>query len=84
MVELLTEEQIAEFKEAFSFFDKDGDGKITHKELGYVMKFLGQNPTEAELQEMTIEVYTDGDETLDLFEFFVLITRMIKRQDNDH
>jgi len=27
MVEQLTEEQIAEFKEAFSLFDKDGDGK---------------------------------------------------------
>ena len=24
----LTEEQIAEFKEAFSLFDKDGDGKV--------------------------------------------------------
>lgn len=28
MAEQLTEEQIAEFKEAFSLFDKDGDGKI--------------------------------------------------------
>ena len=27
----LTEEQIAEFKEAFSLFDKDGDGTITTK-----------------------------------------------------
>lgn len=27
MAEQLTEEQIAEFKEAFSLFDKDGDGK---------------------------------------------------------
>jgi hypothetical protein len=27
MAEHLTEEQIAEFKEAFSLFDKDGDGK---------------------------------------------------------
>jgi hypothetical protein len=27
MVEQLTEDQIAEFKEAFSLFDKDGDGK---------------------------------------------------------
>ena len=34
----LTEEQIAEFKEAFSLFDKDGDGTITTKELGTVMR----------------------------------------------
>ena len=27
----LTEEQIAEFKEAFVLFDKDGDGTITTK-----------------------------------------------------
>ncbi|KAJ9505261.1 hypothetical protein QJQ45_027903, partial [Haematococcus lacustris] len=27
----LTEEQIAEFKEAFALFDKDGDGTITTK-----------------------------------------------------
>lgn len=48
--------QIAEFKEAFSLFDKDGDGTITTKELGTVMRSLGQNPTEAELQDMINEV----------------------------
>lgn len=57
----LTEEQIAEFKEAFSLFDKDGDGTITTKELGTVMRSLGQNPTEAELQDMINEVDADGD-----------------------
>ena len=31
MADQLTEEQIAEFKEAFSLFDKDGDGTITTK-----------------------------------------------------
>lgn len=29
--EELTEEQVAEFKEAFLLFDKDGDGTITTK-----------------------------------------------------
>ena len=60
----LTEEQIAEFKEAFSLFDKDGDGTITTKELGTVMRSLGQNPTEAELQDMINEVDADGKNRL--------------------
>ena len=65
----LTEEQIAEFKEAFSLFDKDGDGTITTKELGTVMRSLGQNPTEAELQDMINEVDADG-ECFDLYSAF--------------
>ena len=47
---MLEKEQIAEFKEAFSLFDKDGDGIITTKELRTVMRSFGQNPTEAEVQ----------------------------------
>lgn len=56
---------LSEFKEAFSLFDKDGDGTITTKELGTVMRSLGQNPTEAELQDMINEVDADGMSTVD-------------------
>ncbi len=34
MAEQLTEEQIAEFKEAFSLFDKDGDGECGEPNAG--------------------------------------------------
>lgn len=54
----------SEFKEAFSLFDKDGDGTITTKELGTVMRSLGQNPTEAELQDMINEVDADGEDSV--------------------
>ena len=53
---------LTEIKQAFSLFDKNGDGKITTKELGTVMESLGENPTEAELKEMISEVDTDGND----------------------
>lgn len=64
MGDKLSPEQVAEFKEAFSLFDKDGDGTITTKELGTVMRSLGQNPTEAELQDMISEVDANGKHSL--------------------
>uniref|UniRef100_A0A673C2K9 Calmodulin 2 n=1 Tax=Sphaeramia orbicularis TaxID=375764 RepID=A0A673C2K9_9TELE len=71
-----------EFKEAFSLFDKDGDGTITTKELGTVMRSLGQNPTEAELQdmineevdEMIREADIDGDGQVNYEEFVQMMT----------
>ena len=50
----------SEFREAFSLFDKDGDGVITSCELGTVMRSLGQNPSETELRDMVNEVDSDG------------------------
>lgn len=94
-------EQISEFKEAFSLFDKgtplnglpprtqdamadglapllDGDGTITTRELGTVMRSLGQNPTEAELQDMINEVDADGNGTIDFPEFLTMMARWVR------
>ena len=52
---------MAEFKEAFQLFDKDGSGAIDIDELAEVMKSLGQNPTRSELQAMIDEVDESGE-----------------------
>ena len=50
----------AEIREAFQVFDKDGSGFISSRELGMVMRSLGQNPTEQEFMAMINEVDVDG------------------------
>eukprot|EP00440_Ansanella_granifera_P053452 gb/GFBE01057950.1/.p1 GENE.gb/GFBE01057950.1/~~gb/GFBE01057950.1/.p1 ORF type:complete len:166 (+),score=79.35 gb/GFBE01057950.1/:1-498(+) len=77
----LTEEQVAEFQEAFGLFDKDGDGSITAEELGIVMKALGRKTTLEELKAMIGEVDEDGSGNIEFPEFLKLMAS--KLQDTD-
>jgi calmodulin len=61
----------------------DGDGTITTKELGTVMRSLGQNPTEAELQDMINEVDADGNGTIDFPEFLTMMARKMRDTDSE-
>ncbi|XP_045156523.1 calmodulin-beta-like, partial [Mercenaria mercenaria] len=73
---------LPEFKEAFGLFDKDGDETITTKELGTVMRSLGQNPTGAELEDMINEVDADGSGTIDFPEFLTMMSKKMKTEDD--
>ncbi|KAL3955190.1 hypothetical protein ACCO45_010753 [Purpureocillium lilacinum] len=68
MADSLTEEQVSEFKEAFSLFDKDGDGQITTKELG---------------TDMINEVDADNNGTIDFPEFLTMMARKMKDTDSE-
>ena len=83
MADQLTEEQIAEYKEAFSLFDKSGDGTITTKDLGTVIRALGKNPTEAELQDVINEVDPQGEGTVDFPAFLTIMARKMKDTDTE-
>lgn len=79
--EQLSEQQRIEFKEVFSLFDKDGDGTISTTELGTVMRTLGQNPTEEELEQMIKEVDVDGNGEIDFEEFCSLMVKKMKESE---
>ncbi|XP_046679019.1 neo-calmodulin-like isoform X2 [Homalodisca vitripennis] len=79
----LTEDQVAEFKEAFMLFDKDEDGTITMAELGVVMRSLGQRPSETELRDMVNEVDQDGNGTIEFNEFLQMMSKKMKGADGE-
>ncbi|KAK3146127.1 hypothetical protein QOZ80_3AG0216670 [Eleusine coracana subsp. coracana] len=82
-MEGLTGEQIVAFQEAFSLFDKNGDGCITMEELAAVTRSLGLDPSDQELIDMMSEVDTDGNGIIDFQEFLSLIARKMKDGDGD-
>lgn len=72
-MENLSDEQIEEYKDAFSLFDRDNNGIITTRELSAIMRSLGFNPTEEELQTMINNVDYDGNGVIDFPEFVKLM-----------
>lgn len=77
----LSDEQISEYREAFCMYDKNSDGVITAKELGEVMRALGENPTETEIAGIINEVDVDGSGTIDFDEFLQMMSRKYTEED---
>ncbi|GAV05356.1 hypothetical protein RvY_15504 [Ramazzottius varieornatus] len=72
-----SEKQVAEFKESFDLFDRNGDRYITIKELQHVMERLGFKPTPNELKSFMDEADSDRNGKIDFMEFLsVMKTKM--------
>ncbi|XP_071079016.1 uncharacterized protein [Haliotis cracherodii] len=74
---------IHHYSRAFRLFDKDGDGTIDAKELGTVMRSLGQNPNDEELQEILEEVDADGNGYIDFEEFLGMMAKKMQSRDSE-
>jgi len=83
MVDKLTEEKIAEIKEIFSSFDLDNDCTISTKELGSVLRSVGEVPTEIEIQNLINEFDVDGNGTISYEEFLIMMGRQKKFTNTD-
>lgn len=83
-MEELSEEQIEEFKEAFSLFDPENKGYIQTKELGTVLRSLGIHATDEEKNEF-IEKYDQEQEDNIYFHDFleILIKKIVETKPED-
>ena len=79
----LTEEQIQEFKEAFTLFDKDNNGTISKQELSTVMRSLGLSPSEQEVTDLMNEIDLNGNKSIEFSEFLTLMSRQLKQNDSE-
>ena len=55
----VSQDFISEMREAFFMFDKDNSGFICSKEMGHLLRTMGYNPTEAEVNNLIAEVDVD-------------------------
>ena len=62
---------------------KDGSGTISSEELLYVMRAMGQNPTEDELLNLVLEVDVDGNGTIDFPEFLNMMKTKAREVDEE-
>ena len=62
----------AELRAAFRVFDKDDNGTIDTAELRQLMKSIGEDLTDEQIEEMIREADQDGDGSIDCEYFFVI------------
>lgn len=82
MVDKLTDAQKTEFQGAFDVF-KDDNGNIPNEKLYTIMKSLGQNIPDAELQLMIQGVDTDGSGEIDIDEFLAMMAEQLGLEEPD-
>lgn len=71
--EVVSEEELAEVRQAFNEFDLDGNGHITSKEIGEVMKAVGEDIPGYKLRDMIREVDDNKNGTVEFDEFLKML-----------
>eukprot|EP00933_Yihiella_yeosuensis_P078330 TRINITY_DN8966_c1_g1_i1.p1 TRINITY_DN8966_c1_g1~~TRINITY_DN8966_c1_g1_i1.p1 ORF type:complete len:192 (-),score=50.68 TRINITY_DN8966_c1_g1_i1:126-701(-) len=71
-------------KEAFSCFDKQGKNTVEQDEVGVIMRYLGQFPSESDLKDIIIPELLDDDPGRDGLVSFEAFEKMMLRFLSEH
>ena len=75
----IVRDETPDFREAFSLFDDRGDDKISKHLFGEVIRALGLNPTQGQIQSTIANFKT---ERISFEEFLPLYDSLAKRKEN--
>ncbi|XP_059861695.1 calmodulin-like protein 4 isoform X4 [Delphinus delphis] len=81
MAKFLSQDQINEYKECFSLYDKQQRGKMKATDLLMVMRCLGASPTPGEVQRHLQTHGIDRNGELDFSTFLTIMHMQIKQED---
>ena len=75
MAEDLSAGQLNSLTESFAIIDKNGDGKISPRELFMVMLSIEHCPTKEQVERMIASMDKDGDGKVSFSEYLELMKR---------
>ncbi|CAK9300266.1 unnamed protein product [Gordionus sp. m RMFG-2023] len=73
--------QVAEYRKAFSQFDKEGKGEIPTSNLAMALKVLGHSFAPSDLREMIREFDPGNSGKLDFDDFCMIVAKWVLDQD---
>jgi len=65
-----------ELRNAFAVFDRDGSGTIDASEIGNVLKAMGEDLTDGDIEEMISQADVDKNGTIDFDEFVKFMEKL--------
>ncbi|GFE52986.1 centrin [Babesia ovis] len=77
----LSDDQVAEIKDAFSIFDTNGSGRIEAREFKMVLKALGFDPSTDEMYSIMSAVDKEGHGTVSFDDYFKIVKAKILDRD---
>ena len=83
MKEEISEEQRADYLDAFNMFDNNQDGTITREKLRNLLLKLNQTVTEDDLKDMISVIDTTGDGKINFEEFVAMMEKRKNEADTE-
>lgn len=71
----MNDSKLFKVKKIFSHFDKNGDKRISAKELGDIMRFIGRNFSDAQIRELLKKADDNKNGTIEFDEFLKIVDK---------